>query len=269
MYKKIYVEITNNCNLSCPFCTHNKRTNKFISTSEFQEVLKKIEGYTKYLYLHVLGEPLLHPHINELIDLAYPNFYINITTNGYLIKNVANNHHIRQLNISLHSFNPEYGLTLDEYLDNIFTVIDELKKDTYISFRLWVESAYSKEIIAKINKKYQKKLDYQNLTINTKLMENVFLNTHDTFIWPSMNNEPTNFYGTCYALRDHIAILVDGRVVPCCLDADGDISFGNIYQDELSDIIASPRYQRMLKSFKDNIKCENLCQRCNFTSKED
>ena len=70
MFKKVYLEITNNCNLNCDFCIGNNRSKKFISKDEFSYVMDKLEGYTKYLYFHVMGEPLLHPDINELIDMA-------------------------------------------------------------------------------------------------------------------------------------------------------------------------------------------------------
>ena len=102
-YKKVYIEITNNCNLNCSFCIHNKRTPKFMSMDEFKIILSKLKGYTKYLYFHILGEPLLHPYINEFINEASKDFYVNITTNGYLIKNIKDNKNIRQINISLHS----------------------------------------------------------------------------------------------------------------------------------------------------------------------
>ena len=49
MYKKVYIEITNNCNLSCDFCPHNKRKNEFITLDNFNLILDKLENYTKYL----------------------------------------------------------------------------------------------------------------------------------------------------------------------------------------------------------------------------
>ena len=66
MFKKIYIEITNNCNLNCSFCIGNKRDKKFIAVEQFKVLLDKLDGFTKYLYFHVMGEPLLHPYINEL-----------------------------------------------------------------------------------------------------------------------------------------------------------------------------------------------------------
>ena len=133
-YKKIYLEITNQCNLKCDFCIQNKRNVKFIKKQDFIAVLDKIKSYTNYLYFHVLGEPLLHPDINEFIDIAHNrNFSINITTNGYLIKRVKDNKNIRQLNISLHSFDEKYLVSLDKYLETIFEVVDILiKNNTYV-----------------------------------------------------------------------------------------------------------------------------------------
>lgn len=267
MYKKVYVEITNTCNLKCSFCTLNKRPCTNITLDNFNIILNKLENHTKYLYLHVLGEPLMHPKINDLINLASQKYYINLTTNGYLINKIIANKNIRQINISLHSFNPCYGITLEDYLNNIFAVADNLSQNTYISYRLWVKNKYSKEIVDAINKKYQTTIDYKNIPSESKIADKTYLNTHREFIWPNMEQDIISKKGTCYALRDHIAILVDGTIVPCCLDGDGIIKLGNIYQDNLKDIINSTRYQNMLTGFKNNYKCEGLCQRCNFIQK--
>ena len=70
-FKKIYIEITNNCNLNCSFCIKNKRKNKFMSKKDFDIILTKIKPYTNYIYFHILGEPLLHPNINEFINSPY------------------------------------------------------------------------------------------------------------------------------------------------------------------------------------------------------
>lgn len=268
MYKKIYIEITNNCNLSCPFCMHNKRKAAFMKIDNYKTVIDKVKKYTKYVYLHVLGEPLMHPNINEIIDINFENgISTNITTNGYLISKVKYNKNIRQLNVSLQSFNEDIGLSIDEYLSNIFDVVEKIKKHTYINLRLWYESDITKEILDRINSKYDKTILFSNKNDSIKLEDNVYLTFHKEFEWPSLDCKDINEVGTCYALRDHIGILVDGTIVPCCLDGDGVISLGNIFEDDLKDIIDSNRYQSMLKGFKDNKRIEPLCQRCNFIQK--
>lgn len=262
MYKKIYLEITNNCNLDCSFCIKNNRQKKFMSIDDYKLILEKIKNHTKYLYFHVSGEPLLHPYINDFINIANDNnFNINITTNGYLIKRIKDNHHIRQINISLHSYNDMYNISLNEYMNNIIEVIETLHNDTYFSLRFWVGTNYNEEIIRILENYYNKKIELKN---GFEIIKNVFISINKEFIWPSLDNDCYNETGTCYALKDHIGILVNGDIIPCCLDANGIINLGNIFKDNIEDIINSSRYQKMLNGFKNNYKCEKLCKKCNF-----
>jgi radical SAM protein with 4Fe4S-binding SPASM domain len=236
-----------------------------MSLEEFKIILNKIKNYTNYLYLHVLGEPLLHPKINEFISIAKElGFNVNITSNGYLINNIEDNTKIRQINISLHSYNENNGKNLDDYLNDIFEKTEKLaQKGTYINYRLWANNKNNQIILDKLNQKY-----HSNITINTKsatFKKNIFFSKENEFIWPSKVEEgrlsPT---GTCRALKDHIAILVDGTIVPCCLDNDAKINLGNIFNDNLDEIINSSPYKDMLKGFNNNQKINKLCQKCNF-----
>lgn len=263
MYKKIYVEITNACNLSCDFCIKNQRKLKFMSEDEFKIILEKIKNHTEYLYFHVLGEPLMHPKINEFINLASLSYKVNITTNGYLIEKLKNNKNIRQLNISLHSYNTKYNISLDDYLNHIFEVVDTLE-NTYISYRLWVDSNETDEILKKLNEKYNTSLSKKDLKRNNKLKENIYLNKEEEFIWPSMNNNYYNENGKCYGLIDHIGVLVDGTIIPCCLDTLGIINLGNIFKDDISSLKDNKLCNEMIRGFKNNKKVHELCKKCKF-----
>lgn len=260
MYKKVYVEITNICNLKCSFCIKNKRKEEYLELEKFELILDKLKDHTKYLYFHILGEPLMHPLINEFISKASLNYFVNITTNGYLINKIKDNKNIRQINISLHSYDEKYHISLNEYMNNIFDTIDSLKSNTYISLRIWLKNKYSEEILNIIAQKYNKEI----ISNNETLEKNIFLCLNKEFIWPDLTNEFEEEKGTCYALKDHIGILVDGTIVPCCLDTKGDVLLGNIYKDEIDTIIQSNRYQKMLNGFKNDKKVELLCRKCNF-----
>lgn len=262
MFKKIYIEITNSCNLNCRFCIHSKDKKRFLSISDFKLILNKLKGKTQYLYLHVLGEPLLHPKINEFIKLAKEyGFYINITSNGYLIKNLKEE--VRQINISLHSFDKNNNKTLEEYISDIFNVVDNLKS-TYISYRFWANNIESNKMLELINKHYNTNLKKIE---NNKLKDNVFISTFKEFIWPDLENSYYNEEGSCYALKDHIAILSNGDIVPCCLDTKADIKLGNIFEDDLNMVLNSDRVKNMISGFKCNKKNEELCKHCNFLKK--
>lgn len=263
MYKKIYVEITNACNLSCDFCIKNQRELKFMSKKEFKIILEKLKNHTKYLYFHVLGEPLMHPKINEFINLASLSYKVNITTNGYLIEKIKNNKNIRQLNISLHSYNSKYNINLDDYLNHIFEVVDTLE-NTFISYRLWGNSSNVDKILNKLNEKYNTSLSKNSLKKNNKLKDNIYLNKEGEFIWPSMNNNYYNENGKCYGLIDHIGVLVDGTIIPCCLDTLGIINLGNIFKDDISSLKDNKLCNEMVRGFKNNKKVHELCKKCKF-----
>lgn len=260
MFKKIYVEITNICNLKCSFCPQHKRKSMYVSIENFKKMLHKLEGYTKYLYFHIMGEPLTHPYINELIDIASKNFKVNITTNGYLIKKIADNKNIRQLNISLHSFNEKNGKSLDEYIQDIFDVADKLCDKTIINYRLWTNFVDKRIIIDKLRTKYMAEITNNQI----KLDENIFLDFEEEFEWPSLENKNNYLTGTCLGTKTHIGVLVDGTVVPCCLDNNGIINLGNIYKQNLNDIITSKQFLDIKNGFLNNYKICKLCQKCNF-----
>lgn len=260
-FKKIYIETTNLCNLNCDFCIKNRRKKEIMTIQNFKIILSKIKNYTNYIYLHILGEPLLNPKLNEFILLASnEGFNINITTNGYLIDKIKDNKNIRQVNISLHSFDVKYNVELKKYLNNIFDSVEELiKNDTYVSLRLWVKNKYSEDIINEVNNYYK-----VNITKNTKIKENLFFNFEKQFIWPDLNNSYYNESGKCYGLTDHIGILVDGTIVPCCLDTLGIINLGNIFKEEIDKILNKKTVIKMIEGFKNNKKEMELCKHCNF-----
>ena len=264
MFKKVYIEITNSCNLKCDFCIQNKRNKMFMSEKSFCEILQKLKGKTKYLYFHILGEPLLHPQVRSFINIACEEgFYVNITTNGYLISKLCNTTNLRQLNISLHSYDEKYNISIEDYMNSIFNIVDDLK-DTYISYRLWVKNVYTEKILKILNNHYGISLKVSDISDNITIKDNVFINAFHEFIWPDLNNEYYSIKGTCYALRDHIGILVDGTIVPCCLDSKGDISLGNIFNDSIESILLSDRVIKMKQGFQNKEKCEELCRHCSF-----
>ena len=268
-YKKIYIEITNNCNLKCSFCSEVKRKRRFMTTEEFENILKKIKDYTDYIYLHIKGEPLLHPNIIEFLHLADKyNLKVNLTTNGTLFSKVAKElsecESLHKINFSLHSEN-----NIDNYCEEIFKNV-ELLKDKIIIYRLWTLKnnqldSKSQEIVNKIRKYYnlpQETVDKIYTSNNIKIKSTIYVDKDNEFSWPEVTTHKSNGY--CYALKTQIGILVDGTVVPCCLDSNGVVNLGNIFKESLEEIINSEKYISLKKSFQDRKPCEKLCQSCTF-----
>lgn len=268
-YRKIYVEISNICNLNCSFCSKVEKTKRIMSIEEFDIILNKIKDYTDYIYLHVKGEPLLHPRIIEFIERAnLYNLKVNLTTNGTLLEKhvdeLSKLKNINKINISIHSENNE-----ENYCEKIFESVEKLTNITTI-YRLWTLKnneldKKSTEIVDKIKKYYEIDNDtYEKLLKekNIKIRNNIYVDKDNEFDWPTITENKSNGY--CYALKTQIGILVDGTVIPCCLDSNGKIELGNIYKETLEEIINKDRYKKLQKSFQDRTPCEELCKSCTF-----
>lgn len=274
MFKKIYIEITNICNLKCSFCPENNRTKQSMSVENFEEIICKIHNHTKLVCLHVKGEPLLHNKLQEILEILEKyNLKANITTNGTLIKDkleiLKKSKAVRQINFSIHSITQNESLN-KQYLQDIFESAEQLP-NVIISYRLWnlrsiKENSINTSIIKTIEDYYNMLNLKQQLIENEfiKLKENIFINQDIEFTWPDINGEKIVETGRCLALKEQVAILVDGTVVPCCLDNNGVIPLGNILEESLNDILNKDKSILIKKNFENSIITCELCKTCGF-----
>ena len=277
-FKRIYIEISNVCNLNCPFCIKSTRERKIMSLEDFTSYATQARKYSEYIYLHVLGEPLLHPDFPAILRVCSKlGFKVNITTNATLLaekKNIIlNTDCVRQVNISLHGYNPQTHGELKKWLDGLVDFAKDFsERGGYTVFRFWT--------MGKNNEVYENDLKsmqllssltesniniYENrLSRSITLRDKIFVSFDKEFKWPSINDEIISENGRCHGARDMIAILADGTVVPCCLDGDGACSLGNLKESTLSEIIASNRFQNMKNGFLNGKLTEELCKKCSY-----
>ncbi|HSN66492.1 MAG TPA: SPASM domain-containing protein [Fusibacter sp.] len=285
-YKKIYVEITNVCNLKCDFCPLTKRPPQFMTEAAFEDIVFKIKDLTDQIYLHVMGEPLLHPNLSSFLEICHTHgLKVNITTNGVLIQTAKDilltAPAIKQVNFSLSSFEANKGtLALEKYIEQITAFILESQEKTQIvnSLRLWNLDGETTKGANNWNEQIMAYLEaHLNLGFSIKekcmsyrsgkLSNNVYVNIAHKFEWPDIEQTDMSDRVFCYGLRDQIGILVDGTVVPCCLDSDGNIPLGNIFENSIESIIDSDRAKKMYKGFTDRQVTEELCKKCGFARK--
>ena len=262
MYSRVYVEITNACNLQCSFCHGHHRTRRFMTEEEFSGILSQLQGKTKYLYYHLMGEPFLHPQLKRFLTLAKENgFFSNLTTNGTLLSKVGEDilqAGVHKVNISLHS--QEVGDPLG-YLRDVADFVEAAQKaGTIVSLRLWTGMndtmlEYLQELLPG---------PWEENTRGYRIREKVFLEFGEKFDWPDREAEMGSDRIACYGMRDHFGILCDGTVVPCCLDSEGVIALGNVFTEELTDILASSRAVAICKGFQNRKATEELCRRCGY-----
>jgi radical SAM protein with 4Fe4S-binding SPASM domain len=291
-FDRIYIEVSNICNLKCHFCPEVERGQQILAIENFENIISQVKNFTDQVCLHVMGEPLAHPKFAELISVcAKHKLKVQITTNATLLnaQNIAALllPAVRQVNISLQSFaanlkSADYQKKLNRYLNSIFHFTDlaaELRSDLYIQFRMWNQGASDGELEEQVNQKILLNLEeHFGIAIDHSKIQLKFKKTaplggrlsvqfDSRFRWPNLEDEMISDIGFCHALTSHIAIHADGTVVPCCLDKEAKIVLGNIYKTSFSEILQSPRLQAMKSGFASGTLCESLCRRCDFISR--
>lgn len=273
MFKKAYVEITNICNLSCDFCHGTKRTPRRLTAAEFNLIMQRLQGHAEYVYFHILGEPLTHPELPLFLSLvAERGLKCCITTNGTLLKDnestLLNAPRLHKLSVSLHSFEVNDGNDMHTYLKDVCSVCKKLAENSTIcALRLWNGGGADKlngEILAFLRDEFGS--DWVKNRDGFKLGKNLYLENAAKFDWPDVNAEQRKVQ-FCQGLRDQIGILSDGTVVPCCLDADGSVALGNIFEQTLDEILSSERAKAMYRGFSRRSPTEELCRRCGFAER--
>ena len=276
MPNKAFLEITNACNLACDFCHGTKRPVRYLTREEFTHAAGQLKTFADYLYFHLMGEPLLHPALDEFLAIAGEmGFRVILTTNGTLLSKreqiLLNAPALHKVSISLHAYEANrMGIPLEAYLTDCFRFCEKAAGQGIISvMRLWNLGGASSEndtILRQMHGYFDgaEGREWQEIYSGYKIREKVFLEWGEKFDWPDTEAAPVSTSHSCYGLRDQIGVLSDGTVVPCCLDAEGAVNLGNLFCTPLAQILASPRAAALKRSFETRQITETLCQRCGY-----
>lgn len=271
MYSRVYVEITTICNRNCTFCPGTKRAPKRMTMEEFRLITDKLKGITKYLYLHVMGEPLTHPLLPEFIRYATEQgFLVSITTNGTLLKKRREellNSGVYKINISIHSFEEGSNEAYETYISDCMEFADEASKSGILTvLRLWNKGYDEGRNIDTLHMLQNYFLDdeWKEGGKGARIRNKLHLEYGERFEWPDMEKEDRGNEVYCYGLKDHFAVLCDGSVVPCCLDREGAVTLGNIFEASPEEILSSKRAVCMKQGFQNRQATEELCRKCGY-----
>lgn len=319
-FDKVYLEITNVCNLSCAFCALTERPARFMSVPEFTGALDRLHGLTPTLYFHLMGEPFLHPELPLFLDLAGERgFAVNITTNGTLLAargaEIAGKAALARINLSVQSLEqfpePERLSRLNALISSVKALVPlqrAARPGFLVSFRFWTrdDGTFSAPLLARLLEAFAPGESAQAVSRQILSGRNGFvlapgvaIHAADTFEWPRLpqpetraaggtsraeaaplpdaqpadgNRPPAagfgivhpNLRGFCRGLRDQIGILADGTVVPCCLDRNGDMPLGNVFGENVGDILGRPRARALYDGFSARRVVEPLCANCTY-----
>lgn len=293
--KNLYIEITNACNLRCSFCpssdckyeansgesqgTLDTGARTFMSSTLFKRcITSAAEAGIENVYLHVLGEPTLHPGFALFLkEIRTAGLTLTLTTNGTTIARTA--HHIlncsavRQVNFSTHAYAELDREAAENHLRNVLDfckIALAARPDMYINLRLWnigdsTAGDWNSFAISRINETFGTQVAPRNFCSRHKsfpVTGRLYIHEDSRFEWPGAASLEKK--GTCHALETHAAILHDGRVVACCLDYSGQITLGNIADQGLAEILDSPTARNIREGFEKHELRHPFCQKCSY-----
>ena len=277
MYSRVYVEIGNICNMNCSFCHGTKREPRQMNLGEFARITANLKGMTEYLYFHVLGEPLCHPLLPIFIEHAKRcGFKVALTTNGTLLKSRGEEILLSRpykINISLHSFEGESESARRAYIESCLDFADRASREgILVVLRLWnlADGGLADATVENLNSDVMSLLhehfgQFEQLSERgARIKDKLHIELGKRFEWPDAEGEELGETVFCHGLGDHFAILADGTVVPCCLDADGAVGLGNIFEQDIRDVLRSERALAIKDGFSKKRAAEQLCMRCPY-----
>jgi radical SAM protein with 4Fe4S-binding SPASM domain len=282
-FHRAYVEVTNICGLACTFCPPKEQPSQTMSVDFFKHVLQELKTYTDEVALHVMGDPMVLSNLGEYLDSAHSvGLKVMITTSGFYLdesrREVLFHSALRQVNISLNSFNKNsVSRTFAAYMEPILKLCDEKLSrgnDFFINLRLWnldeehSEKEFNERLFELLEKHFSLEAGMIASHINgerqsIRLASKILLHFDRYFEWPSLHNRVVGD-GYCQGLETQIAVLADGRVVPCCLDGEGIITLGNLHVTNLDKILKSERSVSIRDGFSKEICTEELCKKCSY-----
>lgn len=253
-----------------------------MTAAQFEGLAGQIKPFCDYLYLHIKGEPLLHPQLADLLHSAARHVLkVNLTTNGLLLPERAGLLHradcLRQTNLSLQSYTPATHGALEPWLDQLVQYArQEAAQGRYTAFRLWTlpqsrqPHPLSREMLTLLEAAFSlppgRLLEQVNGPSAT-IAENIYLSFERQFDWPGLDAPDYGPHGSCYGGREMVGILADGTLVPCCLDGEGDCALGNVLETPLAQLLESARLTAMAEGFRQRRVVEPLCRRCGYRTR--
>ena len=270
-YSRAYVEITNICNRNCSFCPGTARPPRRMSLDEFSHIATSLRPVTDYMYFHVMGEPLTHPLLCDFIKLATEKgFKCAVTTNATLVSKVGDDliaSGVYKVNLSVHSFESGEDESYIFYMNNLLDFADKASKRGVLTvLRLWNrghDGGRNDRTLDLVKERFSDG-EWREGSRGYRIHHKLHLEWGDRFEWPDVSCREGDDSVFCYGLADHFGILVDGTVIPCCLDREGVINLGNIHETPIEEILTSPRAVAIREGFKNRCAVEELCRKCGY-----
>ena len=236
-------------------------------------MLTALEGKTQYVYYHLMGEPLCHPELPSFLRMAADRGYRSVlTTNGTLLHKRGGellSAPLHKVSISLHSFEEGDDDAFWQYLSRVAEFAEAAtQKGTIVVLRLWnqgFDGGRNDRILAFLRDRIEG--DWTKNSRGIRIRDKLHLEYGERFEWPDREAPLRGERVRCYGLCDQFGILSDGSVVPCCLDSDGVMTLGNVFEEDLGEILSGERARAIADGFRRSVGAEELCRRCGYAER--
>jgi radical SAM protein with 4Fe4S-binding SPASM domain len=276
----LQIETSSFCNLVCLGCPQKDitRPRGFMEPELFRKIVDEIANYKVRVWLHYMGEPLMHPKIFELIEYATGKLeYFGMSSNAMLltedkIEKILDSGLIR-FEISVDSLNPELleilrpGGSGDKIIENAH----EFFKMKYARNQKYpITSINYRELKSNLKETGKFAEHWRNILQEPDFVlafpyEKFGGHESDEHATYTVSGERT----PCLKLWNKALILSDGRLVTCDAMFNGQRIMGDTHNESIKQIWESPQYydlrQKHIEGLADGLE---ICSQCDSWYRE-
>ncbi|WP_025448883.1 radical SAM/SPASM domain-containing protein [Helicobacter pylori] len=276
-FKKIYIELSDICGLQCSFCPNPKNIRGVMPLELFEKICKEAAPLTPIITLHVLGDPCKLKNLNRYLSTAKRfSLKVDLVTSGAYLHNFETllQDAIYQISISLDAGLDNHNkLNQHRYIQKILEFCRykcEKNSEVFLNLRIQDSTLEKHQNLIKPFLESFECVSLETLKSQgrARLFKKSFLNIQKTFKWPNLNApNPLNQESKipyCYGLIKQVAILSNGVVVPCCMDAQAHINLGDLNHTPLKDVLKSQKAMAIKTHFLKGEALEPLCKNCSY-----
>jgi len=271
----VAIEVTNKCNLACKICqSRGSRPQGFMDRDLFLKVIIQAnEMNVPRVGLFLGGEPLLHPNFVQFMQIACAKIpeVVYFTNGSFLDEEVIQesvNFGVNTINISLDGVRDCHermrpGSDYQRVKKNIERLLDIRGKNKHpiVSVNMMLCDQTEKEVQDFIDE-WAGKVDYAGISVSKP---SSFQRDYEHPFWHESETYNVSY---CRSPYYYMAVMWDGRVIPCC-DVTGSEIVGDLNQESLQDIWYGDKMKAIRKREANTCKECNIWQKSFVTKRED
>lgn len=282
-YRHAYLELTNCCNFNCSFCPPVTRPRQFVETKHAIRWIDQIAELSDGIYWHVQGEPLLHPDFTFLAHhAASRGLQVKLTTNGSKICEFSEqllSGDFTQINFSMQALGeltPENRQRIEQDIFHFTEQALTQRPELFINYRWWQNAKPDVSRAARYFNLPPDEWRAPSGRHSKKISGRLYASYASCFEWPDgtdfheqsgNDSTPGPKQGSCRGLIDQFAILCDGRVTACCLDASGALTLGSAHTSTIRELLESQKATWLAEGFRRREMRHPVCQKCGFATR--